>query len=151
MHIDKFRATYMGLLSHEGGPAPVGLWVQDPDVVSPFVEVDILDGSGKVLFTVPPLLDNSSSVFQSLKGQRMYEALNAIELYYKASPRQGEAYMRSLESDISAGQVNPRYIAMWNKVRKYFGLEPIAGTKHADRKSRPVDKPVVPETSYRLL
>ena len=151
MHIDKFRNTYMGLLSHENGPAPVGLWVQDEDVVSPFSEVDVVDGMGKTLFTIPPLLDNSSPVFKSLKGQRMYEALNAIELYYKASPRQGEAYMRTLENDISSGKINPRHIAMWNKVRKYFGLEPIAGTKHADAKTRSAEKATVPETSYRLL
>ena len=151
MSIDKFREKYMGLLSYEHGNAPVGMWANDPEVGSPFCEVDIIDRNGSVLFTIPPLLDNSSPVFSTLKGQQMYEALNAIEMYYRASPAQGASYIANLTKDVGAGKINPKHIAMWNKVRKFFKLPPIQGTIHATPESSRKSKAVPNSQQYKLL
>lgn len=134
MPLSLFREKFMGLLSHEAGDAPVALWMEDIHVRSPFVEVDVVDSKGTVVFTVPPLLDNSKPIFENLSGTQAVEAINHIDLHYKASPIQGKVYLDNLTKLTSRASVNPRYIAMWNNIRKFFNLPPIAKTVHADSK-----------------
>lgn len=136
MPLSLFREKYMGLLSHEAGDAPVALWIEDVHVRSPFTEVDVVDAKGTVVFTVPPLLDNSKPIFENLSGQQAVEAINHIDLHYKASPIQGKVYLENLTKLTSQPTVNPRYIAMWNNIRKFFNLPPIPKTVHVDAKQK---------------
>lgn len=86
-----------------------------------YVEVDVVDADGTVVYTVPPLLDNSEDVLlDDINIAALTEqAINQS----KVLPAQGIKFINThILPFIRRPEIKSRYIDMWNKIYTYHGL-----------------------------
>lgn len=111
---------------------------------NPYREVDIIDEAGKVLFTVPPILDRNAVNPISQSRQSISHVIQTAQQYSRIHPHKGMAHLnaelteRALIMKVPANVLQD--LETWNTIFKRFGRPPIVDTP-ASAKSAAVAKP----------
>lgn len=98
---------------------------------SPFQEVDVIDPSGKVLFTVPPMLDRSAVDLEASqhRGQPIAHIVRSAQQLTLMSPRQGALHLQEKLTQKALIMKAPasvvRNIEAWNKIFERYGRPPM--------------------------
>lgn len=92
---------------------------------SPFTPVKVMNGK-TLLFIVPPLLSDSDEALTQVKKVDIAEQVVATQQKFSAMPQLATAHFRHWFTDrVSTGNVRKDYIAQWNIIFKYYGLQPL--------------------------
>lgn len=91
------------------------------DVGSPFVEVEIIDSEGQLVYVVPPFLNND---------EELVENANSLPVLVEQASLQGRVLPESAFKYIQANiiplihkpQPSQKHIDMWNTIYRYHGL-----------------------------
>jgi hypothetical protein len=103
---------------------------------TPFTSVDVIDENGKVLFTVPPILDRS--VINSVSNTRvsMASVLTTSRQFARIHPNQGKAYLdtelrkRATIKKVPTNML--KYLTTWNAIFKRYGKDEIMEVKETN-------------------
>lgn len=111
---------------------------------SPFQEVDIIDASGAVLFTVPPMMDRGAvdpKRATERGGPSLGHIIHSAQQYALMSPSQGSHYLQQKLTEKALIMKVPsnvlRNIEAWNHIFERYGRPPLM----------PLDNPAPSETS----
>lgn len=99
---------------------------------SPFQEVDIIDASGAVLFTVPPMMDRGA-LDPKRAGERggpsLGHIIHSAQQYALMSPSQGAHYLQQKLTEKALIMKVPsnvlRNIETWNRIFERYGRPPL--------------------------
>lgn len=69
--VRKWLPIFFGAFKNQNGDAPIGLWVNEVSL-SPSATVDVIDRRGKVLYQVPPIVNQSAAVVNSQTDHNRY-------------------------------------------------------------------------------
>ncbi len=114
-------------------------------VVSPFFEVEVFDADGNIVYIVPPILDNTTTISDRSESipNLVEQAANQTKVY----PRLGEEYINNhIIPLLNHAAMRPEYVDMWNKIYKYHGLPLIQEKKAVDSETDEVT-PTVNDTN----
>lgn len=98
-------------------------WI-DRAAGSPYKEVDIVDNSGRVLFTVPPLLDRTTVNTITDSRVSITHVIVTANQYGRIHPNQGKAYLdselakRATIMHVPANMIN--HLDIWNAIFKRY-------------------------------
>lgn len=115
------------------------------DVGSPFVEVEVINQEGEILYVIPPILDNNTEINNTKNSipNLVEQASNQAKIF----PRLGEEYINArIIPLLNQASMRPEYIEMWNKVYAYHQMPLIKTTVE---QTEPVvqDKPTTDATT----
>lgn len=91
------------------------------EIGSPFVEVEVIDAEGRIVYIVPPLLDNERELIEDNADlpQLVEQASNQGRILPELAVKFINNNILPL---IRKPITNPKHIAMWNKIYTFHGL-----------------------------
>lgn len=133
--VDMFGKVFLPYFAQDENPQYPGVgnhhWLEIAK--NPFQEVDVIDPSGQIVLTVPPLRDrtlirpNDPTGSQGEHRHRLNAVLHQMVLLSGRSARDAERFFISEVQDrLKVGEENHpmiRYAQMWNRIYQYYGRE----------------------------
>lgn len=123
---------------------------------SPYQEVDVVDTSGEVLFTVPPLLDRRAVDSKvNNEGAGVAHIVASAQQYALLSPRAGSNYLQSeltrkaLIMKVPANVLG--HLQRWNEIFERFGRPLLLPLDEQDKPAASPDAPKPAESKSLLL
>lgn len=110
------------------------------EVGSPFVEVEVFNQDGEILYVIPPILDNSTEIANNKDSipNLVEQASNQARIF----PRLGEEYInKRIIPLLNHATMKPEYVKMWNKVFAYHQMPLI---KIASEQNTTDEQPTAP-------
>jgi len=132
--LDTFVRVYLPALgqSHED-PLSLVPWVKLAG--GPFMPVDVVS-NGRVVHTVPPLLNRTQTVLNSTNGQSLSNLVEIANKKRDVSPNLGINHLRQgLEGRVQDRRVVVSELLEWNSILTKYGYSPIEipdAVKNAD-------------------
>jgi hypothetical protein len=108
-------------------PVNMGNWINV--ATSPYKGVDVIDATGKVLFTVPPVFNRETVNPVSDETVPLAHVVKSAHQLANVHPKQGSAYLnqeltkRALVMKTATNVLNN--VEVWNEIFKRYGREPL--------------------------
>lgn len=96
----------------------------------PFNEVNVADRNGNIIYTVPPVFDNTAiSVKETSVRDGLTEMINVVGLMAHQSPIKSSNFLRNYLTELHERMVDKTFvlehILAWNKIFLRYDLDPI--------------------------
>lgn len=116
------------LMGVEGAPGSLEDWVKSVSG-SPYMRVDVLDPAGNVLFVVPPILPQVTTVTDSNDRESLHNGIVRAKRKMDVSPRFAEAIlMETLSNRIKSADHKPEDIEGWRYIAERYGYSDLIVT-----------------------
>lgn len=130
----------------------VGHWIAIAG--GPFNSVNVADPSGEILYTVPPIFDNTALTLKPHEApEAIYEVIGNANNLALSFPAKGIRYMREHLGELYRKMVDKtiaiEQIRTWNAIFTRYGREPIViEGLEAELKLTPTGNPVDESSDY---
>lgn len=115
-----FRTRYLPLFTGGRTEATFEEWVKVAG--SAFQRVEVIDASGTLIFTVPPVLSSSDDYLEDLRRVGVMQQMQLAEQKAAAIPALGEAHIqRYLTDQVRVMKPDWETIQQWNAIFRRYG------------------------------
>lgn len=91
-------------------------------VRSAYLETDVVNAEGKILFAVPPLLRSPDDII-SIGGEKMAQLIETANNHYNVHPVEGDNFFKKrILPHVIQHTVSIEEIKKWNLIFDYYGL-----------------------------